>query len=70
MKHKYIKPWNGHCQRCGKKTDMHTMSWFNTQLICMDCDAKEHKRSDIKKAKDAELKEVKKGNLNFKGIGL
>ena len=57
------------CQRCHKKTNCYTMSWFNTQLICPACDKAEHQDPDIKKAKDAELAALKAGNRNFKGIG-
>ena len=35
------------CERCGKETNITTMSWFNTQIICMDCDKKEQKRPDF-----------------------
>ena len=65
-----MKPWKGRCQRCYTKTNCYTMSWYNEQLICTECDQKEHKRKDIKKAKDAEFAAVKSGNRNFKGIGL
>ena len=46
------------------------MSMYNEDCICMKCKEKETKRPDYKTAQDAELKEVKKGNCNFKGIGL
>lgn len=46
------------------------MSMFNTQMICMECKEKEKKRDDYKLAVDTELAEVKKGNMNYKGIGL
>ena len=43
---------------------------FNTQVICMECKDAEQKRADYRKAADAEIAEVRKGNRNFKGIGL
>lgn len=58
------------CQRCGKEAFCTIMSMYNTQIICMECKEKEEKRPDYKKAVDAELDQIKKGNLNFKGIGL
>jgi len=36
----------------------------------MNCKKREAKHPDYKKACDAELAEVKKGNRNFEGIGL
>jgi hypothetical protein len=61
---------NGSCQRCYKKTNRTTMSMFNEEMICMECKDKEKKRPDYKLAVDTEMAEVKRGNLNFKGIGL
>jgi len=58
------------CERCGKETNITTMSWFNTQTICMDCANAEKANPRYKEAKAAEHAEVLKGNRNFKGIGL
>jgi hypothetical protein len=35
--------WNGNCQRvrCRAATHVHTMSFFNTDLICPKCDESE-----------------------------
>lgn len=57
------------CERCDKKTVGHTMSIFNTEIICMTCKGEEKRHPDYEKARMAEVKEVKKGNYNFKGIG-
>lgn len=57
------------CTRCGKETDTHTMSMFNTDEICIPCQDIEKQHPDYNKARDTEHEEVKKGNLNFKGIG-
>ena len=61
---------NGHCQRCYEKTNITTGSYFNTQMICMECSEKETNHKDYQKAKDAEGEQVKNGNFNFEGIGL
>jgi hypothetical protein len=61
--------WSGKCQRCGVKSNASTMSWFNTDLICMDCADKEKNHPKYQEAKDRENEEVQKGNLNYEGIG-
>ena len=61
--------WTGNCQRCGEKSNVTTMSWFNTDLLCMDCADKETKHPKFQEAKDRENEEVRKGNLNYEGIG-
>lgn len=59
------------CDRCGGSLkDGRIMSMFNEECICLKCKEEERKRADYKKAQDAEIAEVKKGNRNFKGIGL
>lgn len=58
------------CERCGNDTLCHTVSWFNKQVICLDCDKEELSHPDIKKAKDIENQHCKNGNYNFEGIGL
>jgi len=37
------------CDRCGNKLTARTMSWFNTQTICMECSTKE---DELKKQLD------------------
>lgn len=58
------------CERCGKETIMTTMSWFNTEIICGDCDKAERAHPDFERARLAETAEVMKGNMNFRGVGL
>ena len=58
-----------HCDRCGKETRMHTMSMFNTDLICMNCKVKERKDPKYKEAVEADNAAIRAGNFNFKGIG-
>lgn len=56
------------CERCGKETNIHTMSMLNTDLICMDCKEDERKHPLYEQARETELEEVKKGNYNYKGL--
>ena len=57
------------CDRCKNHLrNGRTMSAFNTQCICMECAEKERTDPEYKKAKDAEIDEIKKGNYNYKGI--
>lgn len=59
------------CDRCGGSLEGgRTMSMFNTDCICMKCKEEEKKNKDYKKAKDAEIDQVRKGNYNYDGIGL
>ena len=58
------------CERCSVKAKTITMSWFNIQMICNDCDKKELNHKDIDKAKSLELEQVKKGNYNYMGMCL
>lgn len=58
------------CERCSKETNVVTGSWFNTEMICMDCSEAEKKHPKYEEAKERELEEVKKGNYNYEGIGL
>ena len=57
------------CDRCGKETNMHTMSMFNTDNICMACKDEERKHPRYKEALEAEYAACKAGNMNFAGIG-
>ena len=60
-----------YCDRCGGSlVNGRIMSTYNTECICMDCKEAERKRSDYEWARDTELKEVIKGNYNFRGVGL
>lgn len=61
---------NNQCDRCNRKANTLTGSWFNTQMICEQCDYLEHCHPLIVKAKERERQELSNGNYNFKGIGL
>lgn len=57
------------CQRCNTETNITTMSIFNIENICMSCKELEKSHPLYSVAKQRELEEVKKGNLNYEGIG-
>lgn len=58
------------CDRCKKSTKTFTMSMFNTDWICFDCQEKEMKHPDYEKARKLEAEQVELGNYNYEGIGL
>jgi hypothetical protein len=64
-----MSKWKGTCHRCGKKTSLHTLSRFNTQLICVECATKERKHASYKRAVEAETRAVRRGDYDFPGIG-
>jgi hypothetical protein len=47
-----------------------TLSYFNTEEICMDCSADEKLAPGFRAARAAEEAAVRGGNLNFPGLGL
>jgi len=57
------------CDRCHKQTDVTIMSFFNTQIICMDCEEKECNHPQYEAARKAEEEQVRQGNYNFPGVG-
>lgn len=63
------REWDGHCQRCGEPSNSYTMSFFNTSLICDECDTNERKRDDFEDARKADEDAIRQGNYNFPGIG-
>ena len=59
------------CQRCHKPANGVTiMSMFNTQIICIPCKDEEKENPGYSEAVRIEAEEVRKGNLNFEGVGL
>ncbi len=61
------------CNRCQeeiRKGQATTMSYFNEDTICMECNKQERAQPDFKKAQAAEHAEVRSGNYNFGGVGL
>jgi len=63
------KPFDGTCQRCEQESRWHTMSWFNTDFICNDCNEKEQSHPDFVFAKHVEQLHVKNGIYNYPGVG-
>jgi hypothetical protein len=57
------------CDRCKKETSIHTVSMFNTDVICPECKDKELKHPDYEHAREAEAAACREGNFNFPGIG-
>jgi hypothetical protein len=58
------------CDRCGRETSVHIMSMFNTEEICMACEAEEKMRPDYKDAVETDNAAIRKGDYNFPGMGL
>ena len=59
------------CDRCGADlSGGRIMSMFNTQVICMAYSEKERQREDYQQAVKADVEAIKRGDLNFPGIGL
>jgi hypothetical protein len=58
------------CDRCGQKTTFCTGSYFNTELICADCDRREQEHPLFEEAREVEREAVRGGDFNFPGIGL
>ena len=58
-----------YCDRCGGSLKGgRIMSMFNEDCICMSCKEKEIKDPEYEKAAEADQKEIRKGNFNYKGI--
>ncbi|KXA90834.1 hypothetical protein AKJ57_03550 [candidate division MSBL1 archaeon SCGC-AAA259A05] len=55
------------CDRCGERTLSLTMSYFNTEMICPECDKKEKEHPEFEEARKKEEEAVKQGNYNFEG---
>ena len=58
------------CDRCHTPASMKIMSKFNTDMICPTCDRYERGHSQYRHACQAEEISVRKGDMNFPGIGL
>ena len=64
-----MKERTGRCQRCGKETNVHIMSMFDTALICLGCEERERRSPRYNKACEAENRAVLSGDFNFAGTG-
>lgn len=58
------------CDRCGKEMRAHTMSMFNTDLICLTCKAAERQHPKYAEAVAADEAACQAGEYNYPGIGL
>lgn len=61
--------WTGTCHRCGSDSQVHTMSKFDTALLCLTCDDEERRHPKYREAVEAEAAALKKGDFHFQGIG-
>lgn len=57
------------CDRCKKRLDSFTMSFFCEEIICFECETKERAHPDYERARKAEGDAVRAGDYNFPGIG-
>jgi len=64
-----LREWDGNCQRCRAPSQVHTMSIFDVALICMDCADREQEHNKYLDAQRAEREAIKRGDMNFPGIG-
>lgn len=58
------------CERCLTETRISIVSMFNTQTICLPCEATEKKLPEYEAARKAESEACKRGDYNFPGVGL
>jgi hypothetical protein len=58
------------CDRCHGESLVQGMSYFNTDRICMDCKKKEKAHPDYQKAVEAEVEACRRGDYNYRGVGL
>lgn len=57
------------CERCGGSLDDgRIMSMFNEEVICMKCKKAEKHDPEYSAAVEADHREIKKGNYNYKGL--
>lgn len=58
------------CDRCGGKTSYWRMSWFDAQLVCLECAEEERNHPSFEDAKREVCDRERLGDRNYKGIGL
>ena len=58
-----------HCDRCRRVSRTLIMSKFNTEMICMPCKGLERSHPGYPAANAAELAAIRRGEMNFPGIG-
>jgi hypothetical protein len=58
------------CERCGERDCALSVSYMNTDQVCLDCNADERRAPGYEAAKAAEIEAVRNGDYNFPGVGL
>lgn len=58
------------CGRCRKPSTITTGSFFDTSMICIDCDERERSHPQFERAHDADVAAMRRGDFNFPGIGV
>jgi len=58
------------CDRCGTEARAITGSYFDTAMICPECRELEHAHPQYEEARRVENEHVRRGEMNFPGIGL
>ena len=58
------------CPRCGGPMTAHSMSFFNTEEICLECKIDERQAPGFADARAVDDAAIKQGNYNFPGVGL
>jgi hypothetical protein len=59
-----------YCARCSLPLTVSVVSRFNTDVICLACEAKERAHPRYQEAVAAERTALQSGDRNFRGIGL
>lgn len=57
------------CARCGRQIAVSIVSRFNTDILCVECSEKERAHPHYADAVMKEEEEIRRGNLNYPGIG-
>lgn len=58
------------CDRCNAEMNNYTMSMFNIQEICNECEDREKAHPNYPQAIAAEHQACMRGDFNYPGIGL
>lgn len=58
------------CDRCRQSVGITTGSYFNTDIICMECVTREQAHPQYAEAVRRENRAVSRGDFNYPGIGL
>ncbi len=56
------------CDRCNKESNVTTVSFMNTDEICLECAELEKQHPRYVEAKEKEFQECKRGNYNYPGL--